>query len=579
MMRILSKLDSCTSKLGNNFKRLVLKVRQLSTNFCKLDSTSSPKILKKAGIEKMNTKSHFPKNRALGKNRTLKILAAMLLLFFQAAVNGGAIAQVTQPSRPKLVVLIVADAFSYPLLAQCHDKFTTLGLRRIMDYGAHFTYCHYQQATNQTACGQSVIATGAHPWATGIVGDNWYDRKRNKLVSAVTSADNLANAASDNHQIIGTTIGDELKLSNARSKVYTVALKDSDALLLAGKLANNAFSWDVRTGCFVGASQYGTFIGGANKKLGSTASDLSTTLDKSSPRANQVIADFAKDLITQEGLGQDEDPDLLGMNFSATEASLGHWGPHSQSHKELIVELDQTIADFLQFLDQKIGLSDCLVVFTADHGMAPVPEYLRDKGAEAGRIDSKAFRTQLNAALASRLGKDDWIEEFEPPNLYLNLNTIDRQQRRQPDVEALTAKLVHSLPGTGEVYSAFQFFVNQVPNGPFATAVRKSYFWGRSGELYIMPKTGYIFSNDSEGTACGSPYTYDAHVPLILFGSNIRAGYYSETTSPADIAPTIATLLGINSPSLCEGRVLSESLSQTRETSRLRSSHPDRAIR
>jgi hypothetical protein len=67
--------------------------------------------------------------------------------------------------------------------------------------------------------------------------------------------------------------------------------------------------------------------------------------------------------------------------------------------------------------------------------------------------------------MEARLGKGDWVEYFEPPNLYLNLNSIDREKFRQPDVEALAGKMAHSIPGVGEVYTAAQFFLNEVPNG------------------------------------------------------------------------------------------------------------------
>jgi predicted AlkP superfamily pyrophosphatase or phosphodiesterase len=202
-----------------------------------------------------------------------------------------------------------------------------------------------------------------------------------------------------------------------------------------------------------------------------------------------------------------------------------------------------------------------LIVFTADHGIAPIPEFLKERGMDSSRIDVKNFKTALDTQLRTRLGQEDWIEAFEPPNLYLNLNAIDRQKYRQPDVEALSAKMAHSIAGVGEVYTAAQFFTNQVPSGPLMDAVRKSYYWGRSGELFVMPRPGHIFISESTGTATGSPYNYDTQVPLIISGSNVQNGRFGHSSSPADIAPTITNILGIEQPSLCEGRVLTEALS------------------
>ncbi|MBI4532809.1 MAG: alkaline phosphatase family protein [Candidatus Melainabacteria bacterium] len=250
------------------------------------------------------------------------------------------------------------------------------------------------------------------------------------------------------------------------------------------------------------------------------------------------------------------------MSFSAGDF-LGHaFGPYSQEVEDLVLRLDQTLASFFQHLDQKVGLDKCLLILTSDHGVMPIPEFLKEKGLDAGRIDPKAFQNLLDAALDSRLGSESWIESFEPPNLYLNLDAIDKQKYRQPDVEALAAKLARSVPGVGDVFTAVQFFLNQLPSGPTVEAVKKNYYWGRSGELFVLTKPNYIFISEPNGTTHGSPYSYDSHVPFIMVGTGLRAGVYGSKCSPADIAPTIAAIVGIEPPELCEGRVLSEALGQ-----------------
>jgi hypothetical protein len=47
---------------------------------------------------------------------------------------------------------------------------------------------------------------------------------------------------------------------------------------------------------------------------------------------------------------------------------------------------------------------------------------------------------------------------------------------------------------------------------------------------------------------------------LILYGAGIAPGTHHSDASPADIAPTLATLLRIEIPSNCMGRTLSEAL-------------------
>jgi predicted AlkP superfamily pyrophosphatase or phosphodiesterase len=504
-------------------------------------------------------------------------LGSCIELPVRAAINQG----------PKLIIYLVADQFPCSYFDQCADKLQTNGFRQLLDNGANFTACHYTAATNQTACNLAVIATGAYPWSTGIVGNEWYDRRKQKLVKASSTEDSVSAAeesspgASYSH---GTTIGEELKLStNGLSRVVSISALQSEALLLAGKSGQRAFWWDYHSGNFASMRQsimsQPAWVKGFNEKhysekfLGKNwqsreASPISSSsiADESfytqfiaTPWANQMLVDFAKEAIEQESLGQRDATDLVNISFPAFEIVGKNYGAFSSEAYELVGRFDRSLADLLQFLDNKIGSSNYLIVFTAAHGAMFSSDTMKNQGLEAGIIEAASFRNQLDTALSSKLGKANWVEAFAPPNLYLNLSTIDHSAYKQPDIEKLAANLGR-VTGVAEINTAFQFFMNQVPVGPQVGLVQKSYFWGRSGELYVIPKPGFAFACESSGTTCGSPYNYDAQVPLIIYGNGLKPGTYANGSDPADISPTIANMLNINAPSLAEGRVLSEAL-------------------
>lgn len=517
----------------------------------------------------------------------------------------------TTASNPKLVVFLIADQFPYNYFSLCTNKFQPNGFRYLLDNGADFTSCRYLGATNQTASNLAVIATGAYPWSNGIIGNQWYDRRKQKIVKAISAEDNTTTSdasAAHSHMLVGTTIGDELKIyTGGLSQVITMSCCDQDAILFNGKLGDHAFWWDSHSGNFASTVRFGKEFPGWAKTFNEqhyseqyfgktwqpltpvTSSPVHDMYEKSvsasdknyayminnsslsigegfygqfigTPWSNQMLFDFAQASIEQESLGKHNSPDLLAINFSSFETVGKNYGTYSQESQDLVLRFDQSLADFLKFLDKKTGLANCLIVFTACHGAPSSPELMRAQGLEAGVVDAKTFREQLNAALSSHLGNANWIEAFEPPNLYLNLSTIDHHNYHQPDVEKLAANLGHSILGTGEIYSAFQLFMNQLPNGPLIESMRKSYFWGRSGELYVLPKPEFVFTSETDTTASGSPYSYDTQVPLIICGSAIKAGSYASTSNPADIAPTVANILNICSPSVSEGRVLREAL-------------------
>ena len=554
----------------------------------------------------------------LTKSLLAVMFAAGILCASMPLVPQAAIAQADQSMKPKLVLMVVADQFSYNFLSRYEDKLQSGGLKYLMEHGANYASCYLDCATTHRDAGNSAIANAAYPWQTGVVGNQWYSRSKKTLTSSIEDdSATLVGAngkAGSNKGIKGTTIGDQMKLStNGRSKVLSIGVDESPALILGGRLANNAYWFDAKSGAMVSSSKYGTTVSGwvkafndqhyADRYMGkpwqrlmpetqyaaSTRDDYpyeqsmqgdgrqfphvitgtrATEGDEyyssfaMTPFANQMILDFARDAVEKEFLGQHVDPDLLILGLNAGERLTQAFGPYSQETQDLVLRMDQSLASLFQFIDSKIGLNKCLIIFTASHGGPTIPEFSQQRGLDAGRVNPKVFMSFLDAKLDSRVGPEDWIEAFEPPNLYLNLDAIDKQKLRQPDVESLLSKIAHSVPGIGEVVTAWQLYTNQPPNNAIIDGVRRSYAFGRSGELYVTPRPGYVFSDQSNGTGYGSPYTYDSQVPLILCGAGIRPGLFTSKVSTVDIAPTISAILGLEAPSLCEGKPLSEAVAQ-----------------
>ena len=63
------------------------------------------------------------------------------------------------------------------------------------------------------------------------------------------------------------------------------------------------------------------------------------------------------------------------------------FGPSSLENEDVVVQLDRTLADLFAFIDKTVGLKHTLVVLSADHGMADMPEYMTELGYKAGRLD------------------------------------------------------------------------------------------------------------------------------------------------------------------------------------------------
>ncbi|HEU4766213.1 MAG TPA: alkaline phosphatase family protein, partial [Pyrinomonadaceae bacterium] len=195
--------------------------------------------------------------------------ARRLLIILLILITGSAAPAQRRPStdqgrkRPRLVLLIVVDQFRYDYLERFGDLFVANGLKRLMRDGASWTQSNYDHFPTYTAPGHGTMMTGAYPAESGIIGNDWIDRATGKRVSSVSdTSEKLLGGKPDDtaaspRRLMTTTLGDELRfVTNDRSKVIGISVKDRSAILPAGRRANAAYWFNPSTGNMVSSTYY-----------------------------------------------------------------------------------------------------------------------------------------------------------------------------------------------------------------------------------------------------------------------------------------------------------------------------------
>src|SRR5678815_3501586 len=121
-----------------------------------------------------------------------------------------------------------------------------------------------------------------------------------------------------------------------------------------------------------------------------------------SPFLNEVLDSFAQQAIVNEKLGQDDDTDVLTVSFSANDYVGHRYGPYSQEAMDAALRVDREVAKLLDFVDARVGLSNTLIAFTADHGVSPIPEHAAAMGLGGGRIQAADLFSTIEKALSAR---------------------------------------------------------------------------------------------------------------------------------------------------------------------------------
>lgn len=406
--------------------------------------------------------------------------------------------------------------------------------------------------------------------------------------------------------LLAPTVGDQLKLRyGARAKVYGVADKDRAAILMSGRRADGAYWTEegrVVTSTFyrpelpaylaafnaeqraeklhgrewkrlLDAPLYDSLQGPDNAPGESATVGFTRTFPKRldggkpeigkdyyeafdhTPWNNDLVADLARAVVTQERLGEaDGAPDLLTIGFSQPD-KIGHaYGPHSHEVMDSILRLDGTLAELFRFLDEKVGLANCTIVLTADHGVAPLPER---NPARGGRVRVADLDRQVFAALDARFGpladNERWAVR-DGLGYHLNPAALAQKQLTSMAVEEAARSALVEVPVIAAAYTRTRL-VDPAPLDAIGEAVRLSFYPPRSPDVMTVLKPFFI-DRTSPGTTHGTPHDYDTHVPLLWHGAGVKPGVHATRTGVDDLAPTLSHLLGLPAPARTTGRIL-----------------------
>jgi predicted AlkP superfamily pyrophosphatase or phosphodiesterase len=417
-----------------------------------------------------------------------------------------------------------------------------------------------------------------------------------------------AKAGRSPRNFLGTTIGDALKARyGAAARVYGVSDKDRASILLAGPKADCAY-W-TEEGAFITSTYYRTALPAwvtefntahnATQSFGrvwdrllpaevydrvqgpddapgeDTPAGLPRTFPKRitgsgnqpsgdffsaydrSPFSNEQVTAFAQRLLLEEKLGQDDVPDLLAIGFSQTDA-IGHTaGPDSHEVMDSYLQLDRTLAAFLQFLDQHVGLDRCFIVLTADHAVSPLPErVLAEHGAgSAARVTLDGLNRVVTRALDAAFGPlpDNGVWFLRDSGFLVNEAALRAKGLTSAPVQTEIKRCLEQRSEIGPVYTREELLGPQ-PLDAVGEMIRRSYHAERSADVVFFLKPYH--TTNKVGISHGSPYDYDTHVALVLCGPGVRPGEHTERVHVEDIAPTLASLLGLHLPPEAKGRKL-----------------------
>ncbi|MEN8184672.1 MAG: alkaline phosphatase family protein [Myxococcota bacterium] len=540
------------------------------------------------------------------RGAALSILLGVLLLAAPGVSD--------QPSAPgpKLVLVLAVDQLRPDRL----DTELPGGLGRLLREGRFYPDAALEHAITETCPGYATMLTGHHPSTTGLVGNRFFDLEADDKVYCVndpaeeSAVLGVPKRGRSPRNLLVSGLGDWMKQTDPASRVFTVAGKDRAAVALGGQRPNAAYwfsendyvgftssryyldalpgwverfngealnggffealpdEWEHRPEAALRSPRADDFRGESDS-LSRTSphplrdGDAETFAEQlfASPFIDDVTLAFATELVREEGLGRGPAPDLLALGLSATDIVGHRYGPFSHESADALLRLDASLDGFLKFLEAELGEGSVLVALTADHGVLPLPEWLRETGESQCALEDG--RHGLGGLGFWLLWRMHWkLSPFRLPRGWL-LFAGNQAAVKRGLLESRGVELDRAV-GIARDYLARQQSIEHVwtreeierGEGEIAQLYRNSYHPQRSGDLMVQLAPTCLISFYDEGTTHGTPYPYDRRVPLLFWGEGVLPGAIPGPAATVDIAPTLAGRLGVATPPDLAGRVL-----------------------
>ncbi|MDA1019688.1 MAG: alkaline phosphatase family protein [Bacteroidetes bacterium] len=516
---------------------------------------------------------------------------------------------------PKLVIGIVVDQMKHQYLTKYWAHYSDRGFKKLIKNGFIAKSNHYGYAQTSTGPGHATVATGTYPGVHGIIGNSWFDKKQNKSIYCVDDSKYLT-VGSESDQgkkspfnLLTTTLADENRVAtNFKGKTIGVAIKDRGAILSSGHTANAAYWFEGgEKGSFITSSYYVDSLPAWVQEFNSSRTidrylktwntfyDISTYNESgpdnnnyetnfsgeeepvfphnfkiksnktgnpyygsiaSTPFGNSLVADFAIKAIENEKLGEDSNTDFLLIDFSSTDYVGHQFGANSKEVQDTYIRLDKEIERLLDYFDNKVGSGNYTLFLTADHGATDVPGFLKDNKIPVNYFDSKKWKKHIEDSVFELFKTKKLIIGSSNEQIFLNHKLIEKRNLNLDLVKKKIINIMQTFPGIENVYSSEEILASN--DDYFKKLIRNGFNKNLSGDIIYTFTPNWTYPR--KGSTHGSMFDHDTHVPLIFYGKGIKKGSISRRTDIIDIAPTIATVLGISSPNSSTGQVINEAI-------------------
>lgn len=509
--------------------------------------------------------------------------------------------------KPKLVIFISVDQMRPDYFDKFGDEFTG-GFKRLYEEGFFYSNADLNFSSSETGPGHATLGTGSYPRVSGILQNEWFNPFFGNYVYCVEdeSAEVVEDSgtAASPRNLMTTGLADWVRARYPDSRYISISVKDRAAVLMGGMHPTYAFWYQRTSGRFITTNYYArslpewvlrfnasdwhannvpqawtkllpdsaydrygpddqegegfrngkrTFPYAFNREK--ITSDIAAT-----PWADMIVLDFARAAIAAELLGRKKSPDVLALSLSATDYVGHQFGPDSHEMHDHLLRVDIALGNFFAYVDSVVGKDAYVIALSADHAVLPLPEFLvQHRGIPSRRVDFQSeivpvirnaeeqLKTELNTT--EQLIDTRGVLNYSPA-LAAGLDSLTFEQKMR--------NVFLSSRDVRRVYFRRDLSIQPLESDTTQEKFYNAYYIPRGRDFVLQFQEYLLLTSSRTGTSHGSVYFYDTHVPVVFWGRGIPSGKSEKRVHSADVAPTIAAMLGVQIPPSATGGPLRE---------------------
>lgn len=491
------------------------------------------------------------------------------------------------PEATRLVTLVVVSGVRGDEIVR-FEKLWRHGFKRLLEQGRYYSKAIHRRGRTDSASGRATLGTGVSPKHHGVINDFMFYSPQNRLLEVCGKWKPFCGAALLQHP----SLAQRIKQESESSKVVILGATRHFTALLGGDHADLALWFSRREfelKSVINGSEaktpswlerYFESMGAPDRisrvwELGSIPKPFANWEDsrkgeynwgratsfphkieeddrlelwqawQRTPDADRAIGDLGSYLVSKMKLGQDDDIDYLVIGFSAVGQIGTDFGPYSLERVSALMELDRVLGDFLEGLDEATG-KKVVLGLSAEHGVAPLAEEALKRNKKGQRIVFRDVVDEISDKMLQRFGSTEVIELNNFP--FLSVKSLPSVNKAE-----VVGAAVNALNSHPAIYRAWPVGRLAEDEDPIAGAMAESVMPGKSGDIAVVLRPYHTVRDATSrvgGTRSGSPWHYDRHVPLFLWGNNIGQRRLDHEVSVVDLLRTLGDELGLDADAL-----------------------------